>query len=242
MPFSFPFLSELTLDCVILAFHEDKLKVLLLRLRQTQDWSLPGGLIRKDEGVDEAACRTLKERTGLEHIFLQQFKVFGQVKRYDKEEIKEKLKHLVAPEKWFDRAVSVGYYALVDYAKVTPAPDALADECRWWDVQSLPSLLFDHQHIIQVARQSLRIQLNWQPIGYNLLPEEFTMPELQRLYETILGRALDPRNFQRKMLGLGILDRLGIRRKGGAHKAPYLYRFNKGHYDAVLKEGNMFFT
>lgn len=234
-------LSELTLDCVILGFHEDRLKVLLLRWQDTREWSLPGAPVRRNESVDAAASRILKERTGLENIFLQQYHVFGDVVRYNRHEIQEKLKHLVHPEKWFERAISVGYYALVDYSKVIPTPDAFTDECKWWDTKEIPTLLFDHNHLIQVALQALRIQLSWQPVGYNLLPEEFTLPELQRLYETILGKALDPRNFQRKMLGLGILERLEVRRKGGAHKAPYLYQFNKEHYAAMLTEGSLFF-
>lgn len=237
-----PLLPQLTLDCIILGFHEDQLRVLLLRWKGTQEWSLPGGPVRKNESVDAAAHRILKERTGLGHIFLQQFHVFGEVVRYDREEIKEKLKHVVPPEKWYERAVSIGYYALVDYSRVTPKPDAFTEECQWWDIKYVPQLLFDHNHIIAVALQALRIQLNWQPIGYNLLPEQFTMPELQRLYETIIGKPLDPRNFQRKILGLGIVERLEARRKGGAHKAPYLYKFNKSEYEAMLTEGNLSFS
>ncbi|MCX2741696.1 NUDIX hydrolase [Pontibacter anaerobius] len=237
-----PYLPELTLDCVILSFHEDRLKVLLLRWKGTQEWSLPGGPIQRNEAVDAAANRILKERTGLDDIFLQQFHVFGEVERYNREEIRHKLKHLIDPDKWYERAVSVGYYALVDYTKVTPTPDAYTEQCAWWDVQHTPALLFDHNHIIHVARQALRTQLSWQPIGYNLLPEQFTLPELQRLYEAILGKTLDPRNFQRKMLSLGILERLAERRRGGAHKSPYLYRFKKEQYELKLKEGNLFFT
>ena len=236
-----PYLSELTLDCVILGFHKDQLRVLLLRWKGTQEWSLPGAPIRKTESVDQAAYRILQERTGLDNIFLQQFYLFGDTERYKRHELKEKLKHLVDPEKWFERAVSIGYYALVDYSKVTPSPDALTDECQWWDVNSLPELLFDHNLIVRMALRSLRMQLSWQPIGYNLLPEEFTLPELQRLYETILGHSLDPRNFQRKIISLGIVERLSTRRKGGAHKAPFLYRFNKERYHAILTEGNLSF-
>ncbi|MFD3000630.1 NUDIX domain-containing protein [Pontibacter toksunensis] len=235
-------LPLLTLDCIILGFHEDQLRVLLLRWKGTQEWSLPGGPVRKDESVDAAAHRILKERTGLDQIFLQQFHVFGDVKRYEREEIREKLKHVVDPEKWYERAVSIGYYALVDYSKVTPMPDAFTEECQWWDIQEIPPLLFDHNHMIDAALRALRMQLSWQPIGYNLLPDQFTMPELQRLYEMILGRTLDPRNFQRKILALGIVDRLEARRKGGAHKAPYLYQFNKARYEALLTEGNLSFS
>lgn len=232
---------QLTLDCIILGFHQGQLKVLLLRWKGTREWSLPGGPIQQDESVDAAAYRVLKERTCLDQIFLKQFHVFGELQRYDKSEIQEKLKHVIHPELWYERAISIGYYALVDYSKVSPTPDRYTDECRWWDIQDVPDLLFDHNHMIEVALQALRIELNLQPVGYNLLPDQFTMPELQRLYETILGKPLDPRNFYKKMMGLSILERLKERRKGGAHKSPYLYRFNPEQYEAVLKEGNLSF-
>lgn len=239
---SLPLIPQLTLDCVILGFQKDQLRVLLLRWKNTQDWSLPGGPVGQSESVNEAAYRILKERTGLDQIFLRQFHVFGEVERYNLGEIKEKLQHLVEPDKWYQRAVSIGYYALVDYSKVQPSPDKFTDECRWWNLLELPPLLFDHTHIIEEAKKALRHELSWAPIGHKLLPDQFTLPELQRLYETILGRPLDPRNFQRKMLSLGILNRLPERRKGGAHKSPYLYRFDQEKYGAVLQEGSLFFT
>jgi ADP-ribose pyrophosphatase YjhB (NUDIX family) len=238
---SSPLIPQLTLDCVVLGFHRDQLRVLLLRWKGTQEWSLPGGPVNQAESVDGAAYRILKERTGLEQIFLQQFHVFGEVVRYDRQKIQEKLKHLIDPDKWYQRAVSLGYYALVDYSKVQPSPDEFTDECAWWNLKELPELLFDHIHIIEEAKKALRLQLSWAPIGNKLLPDKFTLPELQRLYETILGRTLDPRNFQRKMLSMDILDRLPERRKGGAHKSPYLYQFNQEKYEAVLKEGGLFF-
>jgi ADP-ribose pyrophosphatase YjhB (NUDIX family) len=237
-----PLIPQLTLDCIILGFHQNQLKVLLLRWKGTQDWSLPGGPIQQQESVDEAAHRILRERTGLQEIYLQQFHVFGAVERYSRQEIQKKLGHIIAPDRWYERAVSVGYYALVDYSKVTPAPDPYTDECQWWDIPDVPRLLFDHNQIIAVALKTLRTQLSWQPVGLNLLPDPFTLPELQRLYETILGRSLDPRNFQRKMLAAGMLERLPERRKGGAYKAPYLYRFNREIYATVLQEGNLFFN
>lgn len=233
---------QLTLDCIILGFHDNQLRVLLLRWKGTPYWSLPGGPVRQTESVDAAAKRILHERTGLEDIFLQQFHVFGDVLRYSRHDIQEKLKQVVEPDIWYQRAISIGYYALVDYSKVNPTPDAYTDECRWWDIQEIPELLFDHNKIIKVALEALQRQLSWQPIGYNLLPDPFTLPELQRLYETILGRSLDPRNFQRKMLSLGILERLETKRRGGAFRSPYLYRFIKEKYEAVLKDGSSLFV
>jgi len=231
----------LSLDCVVFGFHHNELKVLLLRWKDTEEWSLPGGFIGKRESVDAAAIRVLQERTGLEHLFLQQFHVFGAAERYDQDDTWARTKLGWDPESWSERTISLGYYALVDYTKVTPMPDLLSDECRWWAVDQLPRLLFDHNHIIEVALKTLRRQLSWQPVGYNLLPDKFTLPELQRLYETILGRPLDPRNFHKKMMGLNILERLEERRRGGAYKSPYLYRFRPEAYEQALEEGAMAF-
>ncbi|GAA4431185.1 NUDIX domain-containing protein [Pontibacter saemangeumensis] len=232
-------IPQLTVDCIILGFHDNQLRVLLLRWKDTSFWSLPGGPVRQTESVDAAATRILRERTGLGAIYLQQFRVFGDEVRYSLEEVQEKLKHIFDPAIWYKRAISIGYYALVDYSKVTPLPDAYTDECRWWDIRDFPTLLFDHNHMVKLALEALRQQLSWQPVGNNLLPEPFTLPELQRLYETILGRSMDPRNFQRKMLSLGILERLETKRRGGAFRSPYLYRFIPEKYEAALKEGNL---
>lgn len=234
-------IPQLTLDCVILGFHDGQLKVLLLRWKDTQDWSLPGGPIQQNEAVDDAAYRVLRERTCLDQIFLRQFHTFGELPRYDLEVIKEKLKHVFDPELWYERAISIGYYALVDYSQVSPTPDQYTDECRWWDTDAIPGLLFDHNHIIDLALKALRVELSLQPLGLKLLPEKFTMPELQRMYEIILGKALDPRNFYKKIKSLGILTRLNERKRGGAHKAPYLYCFEKVAYEKRLKEGDLSF-
>ncbi|MGM9509235.1 NUDIX hydrolase [Larkinella sp. GY13] len=233
----------LSIDCVIFGFYDNQLKVLLLRWKQTEEWGLPGGFIYKNESVDVAAQRILEERTGIKELFLQQFHTFGEDVRYNRQEISQKLSWPdTSTRQWPDRTVSIGYFALVDFSKVTPTADFLTDECRWWDVEKLPSLLFDHNHIVAVALRTLRVQLSWQPVGYNLLPEKFTMPELQRLYETILNRPLDPRNFSKKMRALGIIERLEEQRKGGAFKSPYLFRFNKEKYEKALQEGNLAFS
>ncbi|PWT76824.1 MAG: NUDIX hydrolase [Bacteroidetes bacterium] len=234
------FLPHVSLDCVVLGFHENELKVLLLKMKQGEQWSLAGGFIRKDEPVDKEAYRVLKERTGLNDIFLQQFHLFGNPGRSDKKFwtewfLKRGLGH---SENWLtQRFVTVGYYALVEYSQVSPKPDSLSDACRWFDLRQLPPLIMDHSQIIQKAIDTVRLQLNYQPIGYNLLPKKFTMPQLQKLYETVLDRSLDRRNFQRRILGYGILRRLKERKKGGAHKAPYLYSFDLRKYHNALKDG-----
>ncbi|HEV7350807.1 NUDIX hydrolase [Telluribacter sp.] len=231
----------LSVDCIIFGFHENQLKVLLVRWKNTEEWSLPGGFIHKTESVDDSAQRVLEERTGLRNIFLRQFQTFGASVRYDTADTWKRLNLPIDHFRWTNRTISIGYYALVDFSRVNPTPDFMTEACQWWDVDMVPPLLFDHNDIIDSALKTLRIQLNWQPIGYNLLPEKFTMPELQKLYETILGRTLDPRNFQKKILGLEILDRLKERRRGGAHRSPYLYSFNKEQYEAALQEGSLMF-
>lgn len=227
------YLRHLSVDSVIFGFHENELKVLLIRWKDGP-WCLPGGFIKKEESLNTSASRILEERTGLNDIFLQQFHVFGDANREkNKKNFNSKLKN-----SWImDRFVTVGYYALVEYSKVKPKPDWLSDECAWWDIHSIPSLVYDHNEILEKALDVLRQSLNDHPIGYNLLPEKFTMPELQRLYETILDKEIDRRNFQKKVLSLDILVRLEERKTGGAHKAPYLYRFDKRKYDRALKEG-----
>lgn len=234
------FLPHVSLDCVVLGFHENELKVLLLKMKQGEQWSLAGGFIRRNEAVDIAAHRVLKERTGLNDIFLQQFHLFGDTGRSDKKFWADWFtkKGLVPTENWLTkRFVSVGYYALVEYSQVSPKPDNFSDACRWFDLRQLPPLIMDHGQIIQKAIDTVRLQLHYQPIGYNLLPKKFTMPELQKLYETLLDRSLDRRNFQRRILAYGILRRLTERKKGGAHKAPYLYSFDLRKYHKALKEG-----
>jgi len=235
------FLNHISLDCVVFGFHENQLKVLLLRMKKTNEWALPGGFVRVDETMEVAASRVLKERTGLDNIFLRQFNVFSDPER-------SKINPAVAelpdsgmgfPDvEWFNqRFISVGFYALVEFSQVQPQPDVLSDVCEWINLDEIGSMMMDHNKIVDKALETLRLQLSFQPIGYNLLPEKFTMSELRSLYETILGKELDRRNFQRKMLAYNILDRLDEVRQGKAHKAPGLYRFNSEKYQHALSEG-----
>ncbi|GAB3508084.1 NUDIX domain-containing protein [Spirosoma knui] len=214
----------LSIDGVIFGFHESQLKVLLLRWKGTNEWSLPGGFIYKTESVDTAAERVVRERTGLDKLYLHQFHVFGEANRYDQDDTWRRTGLPLGGIQWSERTISIGYYALVDYSKVMPTPDMLTEECRWWILDDIPPLLFDHNHIINVALTALRKQLSDQPISH-LLPEPFTIPELQRLHETILGGSLDARNFYKKVMASDQLERLAERRSGTPHKAPYLYRF-----------------
>ena len=233
-------IPHIVTDCVVFGFHDGELKILLLKWKHLHEWSLPGGPIRFSETVDAAAHRILKDRTGLDHIFLQQYFTFGALDR--KERMLQRLFNVlgtkIGKDFWLlDRVVSIGYYALVDFSEVIPTPDFLSEECRWWELDQMPDLLFDHGQMVQRALNTLRLRLTHLPIGINLLPEKFTMSELQRLYETILGKSLDRRNFQKKMLNVGILERLKERRTGVAHRQPYLYRFDIEQYDHVIRDG-----
>ncbi|WP_184543447.1 NUDIX hydrolase [Mucilaginibacter sp. FT3.2] len=223
------YLPGLAIDAVIFGFHDNQLKVLLLAYKNTGLFALPGGFIRDYEDVNEAARRVLLDRTGLTNIFLDQFYVFGDRSRHDAAPLKAIMaaRGVMPPENhWLlKRFVSVGYYALVDFTKAIPTPDSISDSCDWYALDDLPVLMQDHQLIIQKALETLRINLDQKLIGFNLLTEDFTMGELQNLYETILNKKLIRAAFQRKMLSLGILERIAKKFTGGAHKAPYVYRF-----------------
>lgn len=237
-------LPHLSVDCVIFGLYEDQLKVLVLQIGDLDLWSLPGGHVRRDESVDEAAFRVLKLRTGLDDIFLKQFKTFGAANRNypaDMKLVMEKLGQVWNPDSWLgQRFVSVGYYALVDYTKLSPTGGEQEQQFQWSDIRQLPPLMMDHRQIVEEAYQVLQQDLYIKPIGYNLLPEKFTMPELQRMYEAILGVALERSHFQKKMLRLNIYERLEERKEGVAHKRPYLYRFKPEQYEEALSKGLRF--
>ena len=237
------FLPSISIDCVIFGFHENTLKLLLLDSAKINKWTLPGGFVLKSEDINDAAYRVLLERTGLKDIYLKQFDVFGQPNRIDVSVHKttfEQYGSKIPKEHWLlQRFVSVGYFALIDYTNYAIQNDIMNSVYAWKGIEQVKNLPIDHDHgaIIQKALESLRTQLAYLPIGKNLLPKKFTMPELQKLYETILNKPLDRRNFQRKMLGFDILNKLNETRKGGAHKAPFLYSFNDKKYQKALKEG-----
>ncbi len=224
-------LPNISIDCVILGFFQGQLKVLLLRYNGSNLHSLPGGFVRKNEDLEEAALRVLEERTGLSDIYLEQFATFGGKNRQfanTQKIIFENNGYKVSENHFLlNRFVSVGYYALIDISKASPSPDELSESCNWYDLNELPNMAFDHDDIVNKAITSLRATLDSKLIGFNLLSETFTMNELQALYETILGEKMVRSNFQRKMLNLGILEQIEKKMTGAANKAPYLYRLIK---------------
>lgn len=235
-------MPSLSIDCVIFGFHENELRVLLLRMKNMDKWALPGGFVRGNKDVDEEAVNVLTKRTGLGDIFLNQFHLFGKKNRNRRGHAKRLVKkNVLSPDlqSWFEqRFATVGYYALVEYSKVKkPTVDSISEAIEWCPILDLPDLIIDHQEIIDKAHNVLKRELNFQPVGLNLLPDEFTMPELQGLYETILEKKIDRRNFRRKILGFDILIDTGKKRMGTAHKAPILYKFNKEKYADALASG-----
>lgn len=235
------YIEQVSIDCAIFGFHDRQLRVLLPKVKILKDiWTLPGGFILQSESLDEAALRILAERTGIRDIYLEQFKVFGSLERSSPglmQEIMDSHKDtfeelgLTADDvRWLQRRfISIGYYALVDIHKVVPEISELDESCEWYDIKELPPLAFDHAKIVLNALDNLRLMLNHKLIGFNLLPETFTMKEVQDLYETILDKPFRRNNFQKMILDLDILERLEKKFTGAANKAPYLYRFkNRG--------------
>ena len=222
------FIPHLSVDCVVFGFHATDLKVLLVKRKGLDVWTLPGGYVGHRQSLESAAQEVIQERTGMRRLHLRQFHAFGGLGRHESDGRK-----LLAPvftgvrrDHWvFKRVVSVGYYALVDFGEVRPTPDPYSDSCAWYPLDERPPLAFDHDRIVARALEALRAGLEVPGAGASLLPGRFTMPELQRLHEAVLGRSLDRRNFQKRMLDRGGIERLNERRKGGAHRAPYLYRF-----------------
>jgi 8-oxo-dGTP diphosphatase len=233
------FIHQLSIDSVIFGYKDGALKVLVPKLDLKENlWALPGGFINQEESIDHAALRILEERTGIRDIYLEQFRVFGEPKRVNnivfdelnlvKEEMIEKGIFDLASINWLSkRFVSIGYYALVDINKVNPQCTYFDESIEWYNIKDLPKLIMDHNEMVTYALETLRQNLDEKLIGFNLLPETFTMKEVQELYEAVYDKPFARNNFQKKMLDLNVLERLEKKFTGAANKAPYLYRFKQ---------------
>jgi ADP-ribose pyrophosphatase YjhB (NUDIX family) len=240
------YLPHLSIDCVVFGYHDQQLKILLIRYHGQEHWSLPGGYVERQEGLTAAAHRILTEKTQLANLYLQQFYVFGDSPtRLNRIEIQEnhnkayaKADVAIDEQHWLSkRTLSVGYYALVDYHEVTITPEFLVVDYAWVDINEVPPLNYDHNEIIDKALLTLRSQLYQQSVGYNLLPEKFTLSEIHALYEAIMGKQFDRRNFRKKMVALGVIRQLDERRKIGPHRSPYLYDFNMENASKLQEAG-----
>ncbi|MBK7535047.1 MAG: NUDIX hydrolase [Myxococcales bacterium] len=218
--------AALTVDCVVFGLDEKDLKVLLIQRRLTpfqHAWALPGGFVRVDETLDEAARRELAEEAGVTDVYLEQLYTFGELDRDPRE-----------------RVVTVAYYALAKLSdhRIRAATDALG--VGWFPLEDLPALAFDHVNIVKVATERLRGKVRYAPVGFELLPPRFSLTQLQRLYEIILGTELDKRNFRKKILSMDLLVETDEMERGVRHRAARLYRFDRRRYDKLARSGFSF--
>ncbi|MEL7122775.1 MAG: NUDIX domain-containing protein [Bacteroidota bacterium] len=224
MPYTYEYpRPAVTVDCVIFGMTDQfELKVLLIQRKNEpyiNEWALPGGFVDMKEDLETAALRELEEETGIKDVFIEQLYTFGSPIRDPR-----------------GRVISIAYYALVNLEKHPVRASSDAREVNWFDFNDLPALAFDHKNILQVAIERLRAKVRYQPIGFELLPEQFTLTQLQKLYETILGveAPLNKRNFRTRILKMGVLQESGIQ-EGVAHRPAKLYRFDKDKYDELYE-------
>jgi 8-oxo-dGTP diphosphatase len=216
---------RVTVDIVIFTLREGSLQVLLVKRGVPPfegQYAIPGGFIRGDESLEEAALRELYEETGVRNVFLEQLYTFGDPKRDPR-----------------DRVITVAYYALIASDKLSLVAGADAAEAQWFPVSSVPPLAFDHKSILDYALERLRNKLEYTTVGFQLLAEKFTLGELQAVYEAILGRPLDKRNFRRKLALLGILKPLREWQRTG-RKPARLFRFAAARFEKLKDKGILF--
>ena len=205
---------SVTVDMILFAFQHDELTVLLIRRTHPPfegKWALPGGFVGEKEDLYDAALRELKEETNVSNVYLEQLYTFGQPGRDPRA-----------------RVITVAYFALLSASEAEQQAihgGSDVGEAAWWNIYALPELAFDHERILDYALQRLRWKLEWTALGFLLLPKEFTLSELQKVYETVLHEPLDKRNFRRKILSAGVLEATGNMRAGD-HRPAKLYRFS----------------
>ena len=215
--------AALTVDCVVFGFDDEELKVLLIERGLEPfkgKWALPGGFVRVDETLDDAARRELEEESGLKNVFLEQLYTFGAIARDPRE-----------------RVVSVAYYALVKLAAHETKAATDATDARWFPLSKIPKLAFDHGDILAAALARLRGKVRYEPIGFELLPAKFTLSQLQQLYEAVLETRLDKRNFRKKVLSYDLLIALKEKQMSGRHRPAQLFRFDANKYEKLKTSG-----
>ncbi|MNS00642.1 bifunctional nicotinamide mononucleotide adenylyltransferase/ADP-ribose pyrophosphatase [compost metagenome] len=216
-------MNAITIDCVIFGFDNGILEVLLVQHAEgisKGKWGLPGGWIKKKESTDAAAHRLLAELTGMDNIYLEQLKAFGEPDRFP-----------------LRRVITIGYYALVKREDYNIKAGFTASDAKWYKINEIPDLIYDHNEILAYSIQNLRNRVRQAPIGFNLLPEKFTLLQLMHLYEEILGIEMDKSNFRRKILHMKLLVPLDEKQQDVSHRAAQLYKFDPEIYDKLTKKG-----
>ena len=224
--FSDSIIDALSIDSMIFGFKKSELDILLVQHAEgisKGKWALPGGWIRYNEGIDQAAHRILKDLTGVSNIYLEQLRAFGDTDRY--------------PVK---RVITIAYFALVKPEDYTLHAGFTAADAKWFKVSEVPALPYDHAKILKAGLNHLRHKVRHEPIGFNLLPKKFTLLQLQELYEAILEKKLDKPNFRRKLMKMNLLELSKEKQTDVSHRAASLYRFDKKIYDKLTEKGFTF--
>ncbi len=206
-------LPGVTVDLVIFTVNKDALKVMLVKRAEepfSGDWSLPGGFLKIGESLEDAALRVLEEKTGVKEVYLEQLYTFGEPDRDPRA-----------------RVITVTYFALIPWKRLVTPESQKVIGVTWQSVERLPKLAFDHKEIVSYAVERLRAKAGYSNIVYGLLPEQFRLSDLQKMYEVILNKKLDKRNFRKRMLAAGLLQETGRKDVAGAHRPAMLYRFKK---------------
>jgi 8-oxo-dGTP diphosphatase len=212
-----------TVDCIIFGFDGQHLKVMLIQRKSdpfSRMWALPGAFVNEDESLENCAERVLMKECNISGVYLEQLFTFGTPSRDPRE-----------------RVISVAYMGLVKTAdfELIAGNDEL--QIEWRDIKEVQDLAFDHSQILETAIQRIRGKIRYQPIGFELMNAKFTLPQLQQLYEAILGQSLDRRNFRKKLLSMQILKQLPEKQQNVAHKAAFYYEFDHERYEILMKEG-----
>lgn len=202
-----------TVDLVIFTVNDDRLKIMLVRRAENpfaDCWSIPGGFLKTGESLEAAALRVLREKTGMENVYMEQLYTFGEPDRDPR-----------------TRVITVTYFALIPWKNLAQPESAKVADLTWVSVDHLPKLAFDHRDIVQYAIQRLRAKASYSNIVYGLMPRQFRLSELQNIYEIIIDDKLDKRNFRKRMLATGLLQETGKKEAMGAHRPAMLYKFKK---------------
>lgn len=212
-------------DCIIFGFDGSQLRALLIKRGfepEKGKWSLMGGFIGTDENAEEAAARVLHDLTGMNNIYMEQLHMFSDINRDSA-----------------GRVISIAYFALINIADYSTQLQ-LEHEAKWFPISNIPPLIFDHKKMVSKAKELLRQKVASHPIGFELLPSKFTLPQLQNLYEAIYEIPLDKRNFAKKILSLGILNKLDEKEKESSRKGAFYYVFDRAKYASLHANGVKF--
>lgn len=216
-------INNISIDCVIFGFENNELEILLIKRGInpfTGQWALPGGFILKEEELDNGAKRILYETTSVNKIFMKQVAAFGGLHRY--------------PDR---RVFTIAYFALISPENYALHPGLDIRDVQWVKLSEIPKLPFDHNKIIEKSLDKLRSRVKTQPIGFELLPEKFTLPQLQLLYEKILGKDLDKRNFRKKIMKMDLLEKLNEKENNTVGRSAFLYKFDRKAYNDFKNQG-----